>query len=50
MARIKQVISERRHAALQAAQILRARGQLAQAEQVEHEAKVAQEAVDQSGR
>ncbi|KAG0659598.1 54S ribosomal protein L4 mitochondrial [Rhodotorula mucilaginosa] len=50
MARIKQVISERRHAALQAAQILRERGQLAQAEQVEHEAKVAQEAVDQSGR
>ncbi|KWU42912.1 MRP-L47-domain-containing protein, partial [Rhodotorula sp. JG-1b] len=42
MARIKQVISERRHAALQAAQILRERGQLAQAEQIEHEAKVAQ--------
>lgn len=50
MARIKQVISERRHAALQAAQILRERGQLAQAEQIENEAKVAQEAVDQSGR
>ncbi|GAA5863560.1 hypothetical protein JCM3774_006526 [Rhodotorula dairenensis] len=46
MARIKQVISERRHAALEAAEILRARGQLAEAEQVEHEARIAQDAVD----
>ncbi|GAA6050836.1 hypothetical protein JCM3770_005730 [Rhodotorula araucariae] len=35
MARIKQVLSERRHAALQAAEILRARGDLEGAERVE---------------
>lgn len=35
MARIKQVLSERRHAALEAAEILRARGDAEGAERVE---------------
>ncbi|GAA6008263.1 hypothetical protein JCM10207_000058 [Rhodosporidiobolus poonsookiae] len=38
MARIKQVISERRHAALDAARILRAEGRVVEAEAVEQEA------------
>ncbi|GAA5993252.1 hypothetical protein JCM10908_004533 [Rhodotorula pacifica] len=46
MARIKQVLSERRHAALHAAEILRSEGKLAQALQVEEEARVAGEAVE----
>lgn len=48
MARIKQVISERRHAALEAAEILRSRGQLDDAARVEDEARVAQEVVQNS--
>ncbi|GAA6041803.1 hypothetical protein JCM8097_007168 [Rhodosporidiobolus ruineniae] len=39
MARIKQVLSERRHAALEAAEILRQRGEVDQAQALEGEAK-----------
>lgn len=39
MARIKQVVSERRHAALQAAEILRARGDVEGAQRIESEGK-----------
>lgn len=39
MARIKQVLSERRHAALEAGKILRARGMVREAEGVEREAR-----------
>lgn len=39
MARLKQVVSERRHAALQAAEILRQRGDTAGADKIANEGK-----------
>lgn len=45
MARIKQIISERRHAALEAAEILRARGDLEGADRVERSVEEGAEAL-----
>jgi len=45
MARIKQIISERRHAALEAAEILRARGDLEGADRVERTVEEGAEAL-----